>query len=393
MKHPVILLLFLLFGVVTYAGETTVYSNEMLADTVGANTPDSTTFRSKLDRFNKTMEKIIVYSPLPVVSYSTETNWLIGLTKINAFRLGTKDQHDTTFQPSHITALAYFTLNKQYKVAVTSDLMFGKNRYQSFTELLFIDFPNFYFGVGDDTHIEDECLVETENFSLTQIFGYKITRKWYIGLKYHYNNYFKVDTVSGNVCNKELPDLTVNEGTQSGIGINISREARDNRFNARKGSFLFIEYLNYGKWIGSKFAYHSVIMDYRKYITPLRWLTVAGQIYGEFKFGDIPVQSLSLMGGDNRMRGIYIGRFRDKTMIEGQVEARFPIYWIFGGVIFTGLGEVAPTLKAYTLNGIKWTYGAGIRMSVNQATRTNIRFDVGFFQHKPLFFFTFAEAF
>ncbi len=364
-------------------------------DTTKGQAGDTTTTLGKLDHFNDVMEKIVVYSPLPVVSYSTETDWLFGLTKINAFRIGTKDQHDTTFQPSHITALAYLTLAKQYKVALTADLMFGHNKYQSFTELLFIDFPNFYFGVGNDTKLNDECLVETENFSLTQKFGYKLTKRWYIGLKYHYNNYFKVDTVpNGEQCNNKLPDLSVNEGTQSGMGIIIDRETRDNRFNARKGSYLYFEYLFYGKWIGSKFTYHSIILEYRKYVTPVKWLTLAGQIYTETKIGDnIPVQSLSLMGGDNRMRGIYIGRFRDKNMIEGQIEARFPIYWIFGGVIFTGLGEVAPTIKAYTWQGIKWTYGAGLRMNVNKATRTNIRFDVGFFEHTPLFFFTFSEAF
>ena len=372
-----------------------LFSTTILPDSTTGEQADSTSSMSKLNHFNDVMEKIVVYSPLPVVSYSTETDWLFGLTKINAFRIGTKDQHDTTFQPSHITALAYLTLANQYKVALTADLMFGHNKYQSFTELLFIDFPNFYFGVGDDTKFEDECLVETENLSITQIFGYKLTKRWYIGLKYHYNNYYKVDTISsGEHCTDEIPDLSVNEGTQSGIGIIINRETRDNRFNARVGSYLFLEYLNYGKWIGSKFNYHSIILEYRKYYTPLKWLTLAGQIYTETKIGDnIPVQSLSLMGGDNRMRGIYIGRFRDKNMIEGQIEARFPIFWIFGGVIFTGLGEVAPTIKAYTWQGIKWTYGAGLRMNVNKATRTNIRFDIGFFEHHPLFFFTFSEAF
>lgn len=373
----------------------------IVLDTLNTSVSDSasgnkSTTMGKLNKFNSTMEKVVVYSPLPMVSYSSETDWLFGITKINAFRLGTKDQHDTTIQPSHITALAYLTLNQQYKVAVTSDLMFGHNKYNSFTEFLYIDFPNFYYGVGDDTKLHDECLVETKNISVTQAFGYKVTKKWYLGIKYNYNNYFQVDTISNGdkYCTDTLTDLTVNEGTQSGIGIKISRETRDNRFNARRGSYLYFEYLNYGKWIGSEFNYHSIILEYRKYITPLKWLTIAGQIYTEAKLGDdIPVQSLALMGGDNRMRGIYVGRFRDKTMVEGQVELRFPIFWIFSGVVFTGLGEVSPNLKSYTLSGIKWTYGAGLRMNVNKATRTNIRFDIGFFEAKPLFFFTFSEAF
>ncbi len=365
------------------------------ADTTKSQKGDTANFEGKLDNFNTTMEKIVKYSPLPVISYSTETDWLFGLTKINSFRMGTKDQHDTTIQPSTITALGYYTLNKQYKFALTAKLMFGENKHQTNTEFLFVNFPEYYFGVGNETSSSDSCLVLTRNFSFTQAYAYKLTKYWYIGGEYNYNNYFKVDTVAGGGdCDIDITDLNKNnKGVQSGIGIKIARESRDNRFNAQKGSFLYFEYINYGHWIGSDFAYNAFVLEYRKYITPLKWLTIAGQIYTEAKFGDVPVQSLALMGGDNMMRGIYIGRFRDHTMIEGQVEVRFPIYWIFGGVLFTGLGEVAPKYSLYTLQGIKWTYGAGLRMSVHEATRTNIRFDVGFFQGNSLFFFTFSEAF
>jgi len=386
-----------LFFFLTLHASAGIYKSTDIAlkkDTLKAEN-DTVTFKDKLDRFNKFMEKFIVYSPLPMISYSTETDWLFGLTKINAFRIGAKDQHDTTIQPSHITALGYYTLNKQYKIAVTANLMFGQNKYESFTQFLYINFPSLYFGVGNDNDIDKRCVVLTRNLAIEQMAGYNFAKNWYVGIKYNYNNYFKVDTVNfeGIPCDENVPDLTVNEGTQSGIGIRIDRETRDNRFNAKKGSFMFFEYQNFGKWIGSRFNYHSIIAEYRKYVTPLKWLTIAGQVYSEFKLGDVPIQSLAFMGGDNRMRGIYIGRFRDKSMIEGQVEARFPIYWIFGGTVFTGLGETAPDISGYSLQGIKWTYGFGLRLSVNKATRSNIRFDIGFFEHKPLFFFTFAEAF
>ena len=391
MKHLILFVLLSIFSL--HALALNFVSDYILVDSINS---DTTSTKSKLDRFNKKMERIVKYWPLPMASYSSETDWLIGLTKINSFRMGTHDQNDTTIQPSEVTALAYFTLNKQYKVLATSNLMFGQNKYESYTQVGFVDFPNFYYGVGNNTQFNDECLVEVEHILFEQSLGYKINKRWYIGIKYHYVNYLKVDTlVKGDEhCNQEIVEgLDKNEGVQSGLGVKVSRETRDNRFNARKGSYLYLEYMNYGKWIGSKFNYHSLILDYRKFLTPLKWLTIAGQFYAEAKFGDIPVQSLSLMGGDNRMRGIYIGRFRDKTMIEGQVEARFPIYWIFGGTVFTSLGEVAPQLSSYTLQGIKWTYGFGLRLSVNEATRSNIRFDIGFFENKPLFFFTFSEAF
>jgi outer membrane protein assembly factor BamA len=367
------------------------YSSE---DTLKNSGKDSSAFKGTLNNINDFMQKFMIYSPLPAITYASETSWLFGLTKMNAFRLGTNNQNDTTIQPSSITATAYYTLNKQYKAVVTSDLMFGQNKWECFTEILFMDFPNHYYGVGDYTILTDECLVETQNFSLIQSLNYNIKKSWYIGIKYSFNDYFKVDTVAdGNPCGEDVSHLEENEGIQSGIGLRVSREARDNRYNAKRGSYIFFEYLNYGRWIGSEFSYHALTLDLRKYYTPVKWLTVAGQFYSETKFGDVPIQSLSLMGGDKRMRGIYTGRFRDKTMIEGQVELRFPVYWIIGATVFAGLGEVAPTFGDYTWGGIKVAYGAGLRINVHEATRTNVRFDVGFFDKKPLFFFMFLEAF
>ena len=400
MKNNYTLILILSFGILHHAFakqplEMHFLSQEIIVnDTTDTEIPDTTMEVSKLDRINAKMEKFIKYSPLPMVSYSSETDWLFGLTKINAFRMGTKDQNDVSIQPSQITGFLYLTLNKQYKGLVTSDLIFGKNKYKSYTQIIFIDFPNYYFGVGDYTELADECLVETENLSIEQSFSYNITKQWYVGIKYLYNNYYKVDLVPNSElyhCN--IADLGKNKGLQSGLGIKINRETRDNRFNAKKGSYIYFEYMNFGSWIGSKFDYNSYVLDLRKYITPLKWLTIAGQFYTEAKYGNVPIQSLALMGGDNRMRGIYIGRFRDKTMIEGQVELRFPIYWIFGATVFSGLGEVAPELGKLSLSGTKWTYGAGLRINMNEATRSNIRLDIGFFEGQPLYFFTFLEAF
>jgi hypothetical protein len=368
-----------------------LYYEGFETDTTKVPVADSLTTMEKLDKFNNTMETIVKYSPLPVVSYSPQTNWLFGLTKINSFRM-THDQSDTTVQPSQITALAYLTLNQQYKFAVNMSLMFGKNRYKTTTSFFMFDFPELFYGTGNETREEDECLIQYKNISFSQTFSYRVTKHWYIGMKYIYANYTDVDTTAGEHC-LNYGNISKNEGVQSGIGIRVARETRDNRFNARTGSFLFFEYMNVGKWIGSDFAYNILQINYRKYITPLKWLTIAGEITAEAHFGDVPVQSLALMGGDSRMRGIYKGRFRDETMMDGQIEFRVPIFWIFGAVVFTGLGEVGPTFKSYTWKGLKWTYGAGLRLNVHKETRTNIRFDVGFFRGKPLYFFTFSEAF
>ena len=362
------------------------------SDTSQVQKSDSTGFKSKLDKINATMEKVVKYSPLPIISYSTETDWMFGLTKYNGFRIGSKGSNDSTIQPSHITSLAYFTLNHQYKIGTEIDLMFGHNKYRSHTQVYYLDFPDYYYGLGDTTDYNNERLVNSTNLDISTGFEYNITSRLYIGIYYQYNNFFVLD-YSDTLDYPGRIDLIPNEGLQSGIGLNFARETRDNRFNAKKGSYLFIKYMNYGKWVGSKFNYNLILIDYRNYFTPVNFLTIATQIYTEGRFGDVPVQSLALMGGDSRMRGIYLGRYRDHTLIDGQLELRFPIVWIIGGTSFGGLGEVAPDYGKYTFDGIHWSAGAGLRLMVDSRNRTNLRFDVGLSKDRMLFFFTFLEAF
>jgi hypothetical protein len=353
---------------------------------------DTATFTNRLDKINAKMEKVVKYSPLPIVSYSSETSWMFGLTKYNGFRIGANGTNDSTIQPSHITSLAYFTLNNQFKIGTEIDLMFGENKYRSRTQIYYLDFPDYYYGVGDNTELKNQRLVKSKNLDISQGFEYNISKEYYIGIYYQYNNYYVLDYEDTLNYDNKL-DLEPNEGLQSGLGVNFARETRDNRFNASKGSYLFIKYLNYGKWIGSNFEYNLFIADYRNYFTLHKFLTIATQIYTEGRFGNVPIQSLSLMGGDNRMRGLYLGRYRDHTIIDGQVELRFPIAWIIGGTTFAGLGEVAPDYGSYTFEGLRWSAGAGLRLMVDSKSKTNLRFDIGFSKDRTLFFFTFLEAF
>jgi outer membrane protein assembly factor BamA len=99
------------------------------------------------------------------------------------------------------------------------------------------------------------------------------------------------------------------------------------------------------------------------------------------------------MGGSEKMRGVYLGRYRDKLMTIVQTEIRFPIYWILSAVAFGGLGEVAPDFNGYTLNGIHWSAGAGLRLMVDSQHKANIRFDYGISKDQHFFFFGFGEAF
>ncbi len=354
------------------------------------------TKKTVIQKINDRMEWIVKWFPLPIVSYNTETDWLFGLTKFNSFKLGNNVANDSTVPSSTVTGLAYYTLNNQYKFVANSDLFFGKSGWRNFSQFILLSFPSYYYGIGNDTKIDEGCLVTFEQIEFTDVIGYKFYKKVYASFIYRYKNYSSIYyTHSDDMVSCPLQDSAIadNEGVQSGIGFMLYNEARDNNINAHKGNYFVAAFVTYNQAFGSDFDYSYFLVDYRKYFPLSEKTTLATQFYSEINFGDIPIQSLALMGGAEKMRGVYLGRYRDKLMTVVQSELRFPIYWILSGVAFAGLGEVSPALDGYSFKGIKWSAGAGLRLMVDPVHKANIRFDYGISRDQNFFFFGFGEAF
>jgi hypothetical protein len=360
-------------------------------DTSAGSKNDTATFKNKLDKFNSTMEKVIVYAPFPFVSYAIETDWVFGLAKYNGFRIRSGDIPDSLIQPSSITGLIYYTVNNQYKITANADLMFGQNQYKTTFGFAYFYYPSLYYGLGNDTKVEDERVVLYKTLKLHAKFMYNVTKSWYLGIGYDYINDFQVEF--DTIYSERDTLLKEFEGVQSGLELSYTRETRDNRINAKKGSYIFADYQFFTKWLGSKFKYRVLTIDLRKYITPLKFLTIAGQLYSEAATGDVPVQSMAFLGGPDRMRGIYAGRYRDKTSITGQIELRFPLVWIISGVTFASVGQVAPDYRSYYMDGFKLAGGWGLRLMIDSATRSTIRLDFGFSKDQRAIYFGFNEAF
>ena len=375
-----VLFLFLSFSLSAFSQQT----NDTL-------TKKKTTF----EKINDKMEWIVKWFPLPIVSYNTETNWLFGLTKFNSFKLGKNVKNDEKVPTSTVTGLAYYTLNNQFKFVANSDLFFGRSGWRNFNQFIIISFPTFYYGIGNDTKLEDQCLVTFDQKEFTNAIGYNVYKKVYLSFVYRFKNYSTIEYTNHDesICPSRDTTIFRNEGIQSGIGLMLYYEGRDININAHKGNFFMAAFVDYHKNFGSKFNFSYFLIDYRKYFPLAEKVTLATQFYSEINFGNVPIQSLALMGGSEKMRGIYLGRYRDKLMTIAQAEIRFPIYWIVSAVAFGGIGEVAPAFKGYKIDGIHWSAGAGLRLMVDSVHKANIRFDYGISADQRFFFFGFGEAF
>ena len=341
------------------------------------------------DKSKETIEKLFKYFPLPFSGYSTETNVIFGITKYNAFKFKSSILSDSLIQPSSALIYAYYTLNHQYKIFLNTDLMYKDNRFNTKLDVLFLKYPSLYFKIGNKTDNEG-YLLDYENFLFSPEHYYNFYKNVYIGAKYEFNNYLIVDAIDSIPGSS---DLTSNAGIQSGVGLSLYDESRNNRIRATKGYYVNLSYKIFDESIGSKFNYSYLKIDLRKYYTPVKNLTIAAQYYSEFTSGNVPLQSMPVIGGTERMRGIYEARFRDKSMLMSQLEVRYPIFWIISGTVYGAVGQVAPKVSDITMSGFHFGYGAGLRLLIDEATSSVLRFDISFSEEGHTIFVGFNEAF
>lgn len=144
---------------------------------------------------------------------------------------------------------------------------------------------------------------------------------------------------------------------------------------------------------GSTAAFSRYSLDLRFYLPLWACSVLAAQGCLSQTTGEVPFHMLSLMGGRNMMRGVYLGRFRDYSMMVVQAEYRKPLFWRLSTALFVGLEHLAPTVSQITLSGFKVAGGAGIRFSADTEQRINLRLDSAWRENTPALYLTVFEAF
>ena len=114
---------------------------------------------------------------------------------------------------------------------------------------------------------------------------------------------------------------------------------------------------------------------------------MASRISGGISYGNPSYLFRYTLGGAERLRGYYTNRYRGDRFYSAQLEFRFPLYKKFSGVCFLDEGDVSDD----KLNKTLFSYGGGIRFSIND--NVNLRLDYGIGKDQNGVLFTFGEAF
>ncbi len=327
-------------------------------------------------------------SPLPVVFYSPETRLGLGVAATVVFRMG----QDTTTRKSNVIPYFVYTINHQFLMALPFTIFGKKEKWRSEGELTHYVYPEYYYGIGNATRLSDKDL-----------FSYRLLRFYHRSLLKIKPSIFagviQEIIYMGNL-NSSFPGKLQEDkppGYQgsftSGLGPCLVVDKRDNVLNASKGYYVELFGAFYGSATASSFHYSRAHIDLRYYHKTGKKILLATQLFSLFSKGNIPFKQLSNLGGDQIMRGYYLGRYRDYDLAAAQAEFRWNVWRRWGLTCFGAVGRVASNFSGFTNGNWKSSYGAGLRFKIDRKENYNVRFDVGIGQDMRGIYLSFGEAF
>ena len=329
------------------------------------------------------------FNAYPYVYYTPETNFAFGAGGIFIFYTGDSPE----LKPSKIGFGAMYSSSKQYRFGINPKLYF-------FDSKLYIDMPLSYgysvdklFGVGPDT--EETGLETYTKKYFTASMTLQVPPVMFaadrtgIILDYDYTEI--VDKRSNELLLND--SITGSNGGQSfGIGTDLVWDTRDNIFYPNSGGYQYFKIVVYPEF--TDFTYSFMELDVRHFVSIVPKHIIATNFYVASTSGDAPFYKLPALGGQKRMRGYFMGRYRDNFYMMLQAEYRHMFAKRFGFVFFGGVGNVSSHLMTYSFQNIKYSFGGGLRFMFNQKEKVNLRMDIGFGSDKNRgVYFGIEEAF
>ncbi|AYA37427.1 hypothetical protein D3Y59_10405 [Hymenobacter oligotrophus] len=322
------------------------------------------------------------FVPAPVVFYEPETGFAVGATFLPTWRHG----RDTTVRKSNGRIGGWYSQKKQLNLQLSHTIFTRQERYLVMGDILFFDYPIYFYGIGNDTEERNESEISYKLLIVQQRGLRRFWPFWFAGATYRFTDTRSIKADKPTVNDGDTPNLLLGltererQPTRiSGLGPTVIHDSRDNILSSFTGNYLELQALFNAKGLGSDYNFTRYLVDARHY-QPLFGSTNtiwASQVIGQFHNGSVPFRELANLGGISLLRGIYEGRFRDRQLVAAQTEIRQHLFWRINGAVFAGVGQVAPHVNDFGFGRFNVAGGAGIRFQFNRRDRINVRFDYG----------------
>lgn len=316
---------------------------------------------------------------LPFAAYAPETGVQFGAGGGWQFKWPGAARDPAT-RSSYLAGAVTFTTKGQWTAGAETSAFLPGGDWWLFGRAAFASFPLIYYGVGAQTELADSNrmkhrFIKLEGKGLRRLHG-----PLYGGLYYRLHSFFDIRWQDDSRIPAGLPGGE--GGRSSGLGISLQYDTRPSQTTPTRGRYLVLDYLRNEEFLGSDFVYDYLLIDARTYL-PVRHGrdVIALNLYAEFNGPDVPIQTMSMLSNattQELMRGVYLGRFRDRHEVVAQMDYRGHLKGRFGYVVFGSAGNVFGSGGNELFDDLKFTYGAGLRFNLNPQDPLNLRVDFTF---------------
>ena len=329
--------------------------------------------------------KLIDWGILPGPFVNPEQGFGIGVAAVGLYTPYDWQKGDPY---STVTVTSYGSTSGSYGLGLNNRTYLKGDKVRLLGEAWISHTPGYYWGIGSQAAENDSNKVQYEGqrLQLSPKVAVEIAPNTYAKLGWQWQSFNKVDGVDGDILPSE-----VTNATSSGVLLGMEYDTRDFEPNPMQGQFLDIEWIANRDSLGSDEDYDNLVANYRLYQQWSDTTIVAMEVYSQSIFGDAPWFDYAQLGDDQRMRGYYQGRYRDKHQLSTQVEIRHTITGRHGVVGWLGAGNIAPTYHDLFESSWLPTVGVGYRFAFK--ARINVRVDLGVGKDSTGFYFQINEAF
>lgn len=221
----------------------------------------------------------------------------------------------------------------------------------------------------------------------------RVAPNFYAGLQYRL-----IDMATTiNVEDPPFPDLDIPtpelDSVSSALGISAEYDTRDNEYQPGEGLYATGVWLAAAEFLGSDHDYSRAEAAVNGYHRMDEKSVIAWRASVCWAGDAAPFYDICNFGSRSDLRGYLQGQYRDHAMYAIQLEYRRRLFGRFGGVVFAGVGEVAPSFGELESDNVLPAGGVGIRFEASRKYRVNVGVDVAVGRDGEAVYFRVSEAF
>ena len=170
----------------------------------------------------------------------------------------------------------------------------------------------------------------------------------------------------------------------TGFGLSLQYDSRDFPLYPYQGWNIVLRPMVYPAFAGTcgRTLWQIVLQaDYFQWLW--RGGVLAFDFYARNGSSRLPWSLKQMAGGENRLRGYYLGRYSDDNLFSFQVELRQKLFWRIGLVAFGGLGAVYPSFSGLRAGMLLPSYGLGLRFEFKKGLNVRVDYALGKDSWKP----------